>query len=513
MQDGKVAQASARIAAGTGAGETITIAARAPTIDPTSTTQGITLDRNYIKQVPVPGRTFTAVLGSAAGSSTDGSTVDAGELAKRQRAATNDKLKASVDKIVSSHKDVVIEVHGRNEASARAHAASVRDKLIDGGVPAAKIHVTPKIGAGEPDTVRLLAIAPGAKPETSAPPAGTTHGAASDAPVGESRFMSDRPMTVRAGTSAMVSMVHGETAGGVVYLYDPIAERGDDRFAFKSVRLDNPTSDTLEPGPVTVYGDGRFIGEGITEPVPPKASIVVPFAADKQVVVEQHGAEDDTIAKLVTVQRGVMTAEIQHRRTTIFTVTSRLSTPSTVFLRHKLQDGWKIVDAPDHSMKVGDSDLYEVELGAGETKYVNIAETTPLERTIDLTSDAALDMMKVYIDEPDASPELRARVAALLETHQQAADLVDKIATLRDELSDYRSRAGELHAQLVTLKAVHTGGELMTSLKQKLVEISDRTQKLTIAVVDTQEQLMLARVKFASQLTELHLTDQAVSKR
>jgi len=42
-----------------------------PTIDPTSTTQGITIDRNYIRNIPVPGRTFDAALGSAAGSQGD----------------------------------------------------------------------------------------------------------------------------------------------------------------------------------------------------------------------------------------------------------------------------------------------------------------------------------------------------------------------------------------------------------------------------------------------------------
>ena len=34
-----------------------------------------------------------------------------------------------------------------------------------------------------------------------------------------------------------------------------------------AVRLDNPTDDTLEPGPVTVYGDGRFIGTHMGGPV------------------------------------------------------------------------------------------------------------------------------------------------------------------------------------------------------------------------------------------------------
>ena len=53
-------------------GEVVKIHDTAPTIDPTSTTQGITIDKNYIKNIPVPGRTFEAALGAAAGSQGDG---------------------------------------------------------------------------------------------------------------------------------------------------------------------------------------------------------------------------------------------------------------------------------------------------------------------------------------------------------------------------------------------------------------------------------------------------------
>jgi hypothetical protein len=44
----------------------------APTIDPTSTAQGITIDKSYLKNIPVPGRTFESALGAAAGSQGDG---------------------------------------------------------------------------------------------------------------------------------------------------------------------------------------------------------------------------------------------------------------------------------------------------------------------------------------------------------------------------------------------------------------------------------------------------------
>ena len=52
-------------------GEVIKISASAPTIDPTSTSQGITISKDYIRNIPVPGRTFESVLGAAAGAQGD----------------------------------------------------------------------------------------------------------------------------------------------------------------------------------------------------------------------------------------------------------------------------------------------------------------------------------------------------------------------------------------------------------------------------------------------------------
>jgi hypothetical protein len=484
-------------------GETIQITGRAPAVEQGSTRQGVTIQEDFIRNVPA-GRTFESSTSSVPG----GGSYKAPPPVKQGDA----KLAGIVKKVLASKKDVVIETHGLSNAEVQKRAEAVKNKLVDDGIPAARIHVVPKVGPSESISLRVLAVAPTAKAEHSAPPSAAARAAMPDTPVGESHFIADRPMNVRAGSSAMVAMVHQATSGGVVYFFDPISDRGDQRFAFKAVRLDNPTNDTLEPGPVTVYGDGRFIGEGITEPVPPKASVVVPFALDRQVLVSRNNNESDRIAKLVTVQRGVITAEIQHRRQTRFTITSRLTQPTKVYLRHRLESGWALLEAPSNHMTVGDSQLFEVDLAAGQTKYVTIAEATPVQRSLQLGSTEALDMMKVFIEEPDASPELKKQITALLETHKSGADFEDKIVTLRAQLAEYRARSGELHAQLVTLKLVKTSGEVMTSLRQRLTETSDRMQKTTLAIVDTQEKLMLARLQFGNQLADLHLSDALAKK-
>jgi Carboxypeptidase regulatory-like domain/TonB dependent receptor/TonB-dependent Receptor Plug Domain len=52
-------------------GEVVRIDDSAPAIDPTSTAQGMTIDKGYLRNIPVPGRTFEATLGAAAGAQRD----------------------------------------------------------------------------------------------------------------------------------------------------------------------------------------------------------------------------------------------------------------------------------------------------------------------------------------------------------------------------------------------------------------------------------------------------------
>ena len=69
---GKTAPVYVKINTNQAGGETIVVVDSVPTIDPTSTTQGITLDTEYLSKIPVPGRDFESALGAAAGSQNDG---------------------------------------------------------------------------------------------------------------------------------------------------------------------------------------------------------------------------------------------------------------------------------------------------------------------------------------------------------------------------------------------------------------------------------------------------------
>ncbi len=381
---------------------------------------------------------------------------------------------------------------GRGEQS--GHDGGVR--LVEGS-PAAN-------GAG--NGVTLAGQAAAAKDAAAADPLATE-------PIGTSAFESGNVTSVARGSSAMVSVLHGSTEGEVVYLFDPESARGNAQFAFKSVRLKNPSDSVLETGPVTVFGDGRFIGEGMSEPIPARATAFVPFALDRQIVVERKDAAVDQIRQLATVQRGIFSAEVQHRSAQHYTLNNRLDEPATVYLRHTVAPGYTLEKSEAlSSEKLGAANLFKVIIPAHGKAEVEVAESTPVFKTIDVRAPEGIEAVRVYLSQAVVDPALQKKVEGLLALQKQMADTQEHLETLHDQEAEYRTRMDELHNQIFTLKAVRTAGPLMHSLEQKLIEVSDRLSKATIDVVAAQETLMVTKVHFEDSVAELSLDKPASAK-
>jgi outer membrane protein OmpA-like peptidoglycan-associated protein len=325
-------------------------------------------------------------------------------------------------------------------------------------------------------------------------------------PIGTSHFESPTAMTVPKGTSAMVSILRSDTEGEMVYLYDAESPRGNTQFPFKTLRFKNPTDSALESGPVSVFGEGKFIGEGLAEPIPARSIAFVPFALDRQIVVERKDGEQDAIAKIMTVQRGVFHTEVKHTKKATFTLFNRLGEKATVFIKHTVAPGYQITKAPEGRVDhLAGASLFRVELGPNAKMDVTIEESTPVLRTTDIRTPAGLDLVRAYLSSAAVEGPLKKNVEHLLSLNADMAKVEQQIQTAREQMGEYRMRMDELHAQLVTLKAVKTAGPLMTHLEKKLQEVSEKLSKSTVDVVGMQEKLMVARVQFQTGVADLTL--------
>ena len=423
--------------------------------------------------------------------------------------AATSQLDALAARLRNTSTPVVVEGYagdgdGDKFGASLDRANQMRDELVRRGVAASRVvavgnGLKPGRGAG----VRVVE----ADQKDAGPKAG---GAApspeSMQPIGASHFESGIPMSVPRGGSAMVSVLKTQTAGEVVYYYDPNSPRGNTQYPFKAVRLQNPTDSVLESGPVTVYGDGRFIGEGMCEPIPAKSNAFIPFALDRQIVIERAAAERDEISKILTVQRGVFSTEVQHIRQTKLVLRSRMGEAASVYMRHVVPDGYKLTKGPKSEERLAGAPLFKIDVPAGGTVEVVLEVATPIFRSTDIRSAAGMEMVRAYLSSgAAASGPLRARFDELVKLQQDIGNIEQKIATTRETMEEYRRRMDELHAQLLTLKVVKTAGPLMKSLEQKLDEISTKLQKATVDLVGLQEKLMVTRIKLQDGVAELSL--------
>jgi hypothetical protein len=413
-------------------------------------------------------------------------------------------------RLQSSSDQIVVEgfADGKDKdqnAASLDRANRMREQLIRNGLPPERVVAVGRgLQAGRAGGVRVVE-APA--PPQKKPASGEAPPVAAQEPIGTAHFESGTAMNVPRGSSAMVSILRVEAPGEVVYYYDPESARGNDTFPFKAIRLQNPTDSVLESGPVTVFGAGRFIGEGLVEPIPARSVAFVPFALDRQIVVERKDDDRDEISRIITVQRGVFSTEAKHIRRRVFVLNNRQDEKAVVYLRHTVGQGFKLTASPKGGERMGAAHLFRVEVEPKGKLEVAIEETTPVFKTTDIRAPQGMEMVRAYLSSSSMSGALKDKVSELLKLQKEAVDTEEQIATTRDQMQEYRNRMDELHAQIVSLTEVRTGAALLKDLERKMQDISQKVSQGTIRVVNLQEKLMISRIHFQDAVAELSLED------
>ncbi len=423
--------------------------------------------------------------------------------------AQDDKVAGLALKLRSTGQHIRIEGFAKpgepdlkNASLGRAN--TVKDALVRNGVPESQIEVVATGKTSDRDGVRLVTAQDKAKPVQAKAP---DPAAAQSEPIGSALFVAPTPLSIKKDRSALLNMLSVTTKGEQVYFYDPVSSRGSRRFAFRAVRLENPSEHTLESGPFTVYAAGQFLGEGLSEPIPPKSSAFIPFALDKQLLVEPVVDTREEIDRLVTIQRGIVRTEAQTVRRTKLALANRGDAPAKVWVRHSVPEGWKLRDSKVKVEKLRGAHLFPVTVPARGALELEIEESQPLEKSIDINTDAGVETLALFLKKSKpVAPELQKQLDEIVRLHKHMVDTRERVSTLESQMTTYRERVDEIHAQLVTLRRVTSADKLSRHLAQKMEEISNRLQRATIEVTDLKGQLMTGKVALSDRLAELTLS-------
>lgn len=268
-------------------------------------------------------------------------------MAMKRRASLSDSLAGVAQRAQQNKEKIRIEGFALGTDKDRVgeslkRANQIRDRLVQNGLTNDQIEVVANGRAAQGDAVRIMAVQGENKPQQPGQPAAAPGKPPSDEPLGNAFFLSATPLTIEKGQSALVSMLSQDVSAKPVYYFDPISARGSEKFAFRAALLENPTDDTLDAGPFTVYADGQFLGEGLSEPIPAKSRAFIPFALDRTLVVDTKLGGREEIERLITIQRGVVTAEARAVKSTKLTLVNRGAVPALTYVRHLPAAGYHL---------------------------------------------------------------------------------------------------------------------------------------------------------------------------
>ena len=401
------------------------------------------------------------------------------------------------------------------EALKRAN--QIRDRLLQNGLTADQIEVVANGRAAQGDAVRIMAVQGEAKPQQPAQPAALAGKPQTEEAIGNAFFLSATPLTIEKGQSALVSMLSHDVSAKPVYYFDPISARGSEKFAFRAALLENPSDDTLDAGPFTIYADGQFLGEGLSDPIPAKSRAFIPFALDRTLVVDTVQGGREEIERLITIQRGIVTAEAHAVKSTKLTLVNRGTTPALTYVRHLPAAGYTLTAPTRGFEKLRGAYLFPVTVPAGGSLELIIEESTPIQKTVDVRSEGGVAELGLYLKTASNLPDdLKQKLSQVLTMHRELGELDEKLTTISTQIEMYRARVDELNAQLLTLRKVPQAQELSRNLAKKMAEISDKLQKSTLDAASVEGQRLTRRVALEDRLAELTLEsrrDQAVANR
>ena len=322
--------------------------------------------------------------------------------------------------------------------------------------------------------------------------------------IGSAQFESPVPMTLRRGTSAMISILHERTQGEIAYLYDPRSPSPDAQFPYRVLRLKNPTSSVLESGPFALFGEGRFIGEGLPDPIPAHGVAFISFALDRQVVVAPGAVTTrEAIAKIGSIDNGLIQAEMRHTVKRPYVIKNRQSDLAVVYVRHAVASGFHLTTPASETL--GEAQLFRVAVEPGAQTELTIEEEAPIARTVDVRTPGSLDLVQAFLEATPPDNPLRAHVTSLVAIDKTLREGAAREALLRREVAAFAERAAELKAQIAELRAARTGAPLQAELAKLLVDIERSQSKATAESAALKDSLTVSRIAFQNRAAELTL--------
>jgi hypothetical protein len=309
-------------------------------------------------------------------------------------------------------------------------------------------------------------------------------------------------------SATMVLLIARPVPGESIFLFAPDGGvPASTSHPFRVVRFTNDGKGLLERGPIAVFENGAFLGQGMVDPLPPGATATVPFALERSLAVESARTANEEGARLAKIEAGRLEIERDWVTHTKYTVKNGGDAFVKTLVKHTRQHDTRLHNPPkgtEDNVGTG-SALVPLDVGKRATGVLDVDERRVLRRPVDWLDPLADDAVKAYLADGRAE-------AAVVTQLRQAWDARAKLRVTLDDLDKLTAERNQLTAQIdqlnTSLRAIEKNrlaDQLRKELTDRLSKASARIDEITKRVIVLEMQRNEQTIRFRDLITPIKM--------
>jgi len=301
------------------------------------------------------------------------------------------------------------------------------------------------------------------------------------------RYDIQDPVTIPDRSSTLVAIVNQRVNGEEVAYFRPELTGGMTSNPYRAVRLRNDTGSTLETGPIAVYSDGTFVGEGFLERMEAGTTSMLTFAIDTHVVLETaQGARDESL-RLLKIIDGQLVSEVLRVETITYAIDNRHDRAITAFVKTPKRTDWKLKSQPEGTVVTSDALLVPIRVRGKSKAKLDLEWTKRMERSVEVDSTSSTTLLKLYLSAGKAPPRIAKVIKEVLDLKRQVNDLNDESRRLNQQHGRLSADQDRVRKNLNLLRKTKGNAALQAELTRKLARLESELGKLSGRLVEISE--------------------------
>jgi hypothetical protein len=323
---------------------------------------------------------------------------------------------------------------------------------------------------------------------------------------GLTRFDLPARVTLPDGSATMVTLVNQLVSGEQVFLYRPGGSgQGYELNPYRVVRFRNDTDFVLEPGPISIYAEGSFVGEGLSEAIGSHEVATIPFAVEPSIVVRSKMLDKGDETRSVKLVSGMLEVEAFHRVTTEWSVSAdKRDEAYRVLIRHPRQGGdYTLVEPKVGVEELSDAYFVPVNVLAGVREAsVTVVEQTPTHTSVSIWDGAAVELLDTLLQMSNLDAQTRARLQPIVDKRRAIGRIDTEVNSLQAQQSELDQRVNETRESLRAIQKDPRAAALRKHLGERLDQFLRDADTAGRRIVELQTKRLELKVELEDLLAD-----------